>query len=159
MNIIVATDENGLIGAINSLIWHLPNDLKYFKNKTKGCKVVMGRKTYESIGRPLPDRENIILTKDENFRASGCKIVNSIGDALLLCGDTGDSFVIGGGEIYMQFIDICDRIYLTLVHTELEGDTYFPDLEDKWYKHSEVFNEKDDLNEYDHTFIEYRRVI
>ncbi len=103
--------KNRVIGDSNSLIWSLPNDLKRFKQLTTGQTVIMGRKTYESIGRPLPNRRNIIITRDENYEAIGCEIVNSLEEALLLSGE--DCFIIGGGEIYKQSLPIADKIYLT----------------------------------------------
>ena len=134
IKIIVAMSKNRVIGNNNSLIWHLPDDLKRFKELTVGNAIVMGRKTYESIGKALPDRRNIIITNDINFTAEGCDIVNSIDEALLLCGN--DCFIIGGGQIYKQTMHLAERIYMTLIDDDYEGDTLFPELDQSWYKSS-----------------------
>ena len=143
--------KNRVIGDSNSLIWHLPEDLKRFKKLTTGNSIVMGRKTYESIGRPLPNRRNIIITRDTNYHVDGCETVNSLDEALLLT--NSDCFIIGGGEIYKQSLDIADRIYLTLIDKEFDGDTTFPEIKD-WYKsNSEEFNN----DEFKYSFIQYER--
>ena len=126
VKIIVAMSKNRVIGDSNTLIWHLPEDLKRFRHLTTGNTIVMGRKTYESIGKPLPNRRSIIITRDPDYKVEGCEVVNSLEEALLL--SNSDCFIIGGGEIYRQVIDISDRIYLTLINKEFEGDTSFPDL-------------------------------
>ena len=123
--------KNRVIGDSNTLIWHLPEDLKRFKQLTTGNAIVMGRKTYESIGKPLPNRRNIIITRDINYSVNGCEVVNSLEEAFLLTG--GDCFVIGGGEIYKQFFPHIKRIYVSLVDGEYVGDTYFPEYNsDEW---------------------------
>ena len=151
IKIIVAMSKNKVIGDSNNLIWHLPEDLKRFKQLTTGNTIVMGRKTYESIGRPLPNRRNIIITRDLNYFVDGCEVVNSLEEALLL--SNNDCFIIGGGEIYRQAIDISDKIYLTLIDKEFEGDTTFPEI-GEWHELScESFNN----DEFDYSFIEYER--
>ena len=125
IKIIVAQSNNRVIGNSNHLIWRLPADLKRFKELTTGHPIVMGRKTYQSIGRPLPNRRNIIITRDENYEVDGCEVVNSIEEALLLT--NSDCFIIGGGEIYKQTLHIADQIYLTQVDEEFDGDTTFPE--------------------------------
>ena len=135
IKIIAAMSKNRVIGDSNSLIWSLPNDLKRFKQLTTGQTVIMGRKTYESIGRPLPNRRNIIITRDENYEAIGCEIVNSLEEALLLSGE--DCFIIGGGEIYKQSLPIADKVYLTLIQEDFQGDTSFPELGDDWVRYQE----------------------
>ena len=143
--------KNRVIGDSNTLIWHLPEDLKRFKKLTTGNAIVMGRKTYESIGKPLPNRRNIIITRDINYSVNGCEVVNSLEEAFLLTGS--DCFVIGGGEIYKQSLDKTDRIHLTLIDKEFEGDTTFPEIGD-WYESScESFSN----DEFDYSFIEYER--
>src|ERR1035437_724350 len=137
--------ENRVIGNDNTLIWKLPADLKRFKEITTGNTIVMGRKTYESIGRPLPNRRNIIITRDKNYKAEGCEVVNSIEESLLTCDD--NVFIIGGGEIYKQSIGISDKIYLTLIHETFEGDTIFSELGDEW---KEINREDHDRSE-EHT--------
>lgn len=155
IKIIAAMSKNRVIGDSNSLIWSLPNDLKRFKQLTTGQTVIMGRKTYESIGRPLPNRRNIIITRDENYEAIGCEIVNSLEEALLLSGE--DCFIIGGGEIYKQSLPIADKIYLTLIQEDFKGDTSFPELGDDWVKISREDHEADEKNPHKYSFIEYEK--
>ena len=155
VKIIVATSKNRVIGNDNKLIWKLSSDLKRFKELTTDNPIVMGRKTFESIGKPLPNRRNIIVTRDTNYGVDGCEIVHSLEEALLLTGS--NCFIIGGGEIYKQSIDIADKVYLTLVHKELEGDTTFPELDNNWAKISRKDFKADEKNEYDYSFIEYER--
>ena len=155
IKIIVATSKNKVIGNNNELIWKLSSDLKRFKELTTGHPVVMGRKTYESIGKPLPNRRNIIITRNLEYEVNGCEVVSSLEEALLITNN--DCFIIGGGEIYNQSIELADRIYLTLVHKEFEGDTRFPELGKEWAKMSRKDFEADEKNEYDYSFIEYDR--
>jgi dihydrofolate reductase len=155
INIIVATSKNRVIGNNNSLIWSLPADLKRFKQITTGNTVVMGRKTYESIGKPLPNRRNIIITRDTNYLVDNCVIVNSLEEALMLCNN--DCFIIGGGEIYNQSIGIADKIYLTLIQEDFEGDTYFPEIGEEWTKVSREDFEPDEKNAHKYSFINYEK--
>ncbi len=155
IRIIVAMSKNRVIGNNNQLIWKLSSDLKRFKELTTGNSVVMGRKTFESIGKPLPNRRNIIITRNNNYVAEGCDIVSSLEEALLLTNN--NCFIIGGGEIYKQSLDLADKIYLTLVHKEFEGDTQFPELDKKWAKISRKDFEADEKNEYKYSFIEYEK--
>jgi dihydrofolate reductase len=155
IKIIVAISKNRVIGSDNSLIWSLPSDLKRFKELTTGHTVVMGRKTYESIGKPLPNRRNVIITRDENYRVDDCEIVNSIEEALLLC--KNDCFIIGGGEIYKQTLPLAEKIYMTIIDEEFEGDTLFPDLNRSWYISSKEDHTSDDKNKYNYSYIFYER--
>jgi dihydrofolate reductase len=156
IKIIVAVSENGVIGGDNSLVWNLPNDMKRFKQITTGNAVVMGRKTYESIGKPLPNRRNIIISKDTNLFIDECEVVNSIEEALMLTNN--DCFFIGGGEIYKQVLPLTDIIYLTKIHEDFNGDTYFPELnKEEWFESmNESFN-PDDRNKHKYSFIKYER--
>ena len=147
--------KNRVIGNNNELIWKLSSDLKRFKYLTTNNPVVMGRKTYESIGRPLPNRRNIIITRNLEYEVDGCEVVSSLEEALLLTNN--DCFIIGGGEIYNQSIELADRIYLTLVHKDFEGDTTFPELGKEWAKMQRKDFEADEKNEYSYSFIEYDR--
>lgn len=131
ITLIAACSENRVIGADGSLIWHIPEDLKRFKKLTLGNPIIMGRKTFESIGKALPGRTNIILTRDKNFKADGCLVYNKMSDVLEIF-EKNNIFVIGGGEIYKQFLDKADRIELTLIHRNFEGDTYFPEIGNNW---------------------------
>lgn len=130
ISIIVAASENMVIGKKGGLPWYIPEDLKRFKNITIGHPIIMGRKTHQSIGRSLPNRTNIIITRDEKYKARGCIIVNSVDQALQQAqGKPGaqEIFIIGGGEIYQQVMNKVERIYLTLIKGDLDGDVYFPD--------------------------------
>lgn len=155
ISLIAAVSKNGVIGDSNKLIWHLPADLKRFKELTVGHSIVMGRKTYESIGRPLPDRRNIIITRDENYKVQDCEIVNSIEEALLITNN--DCFIIGGGEIYKQTVTLANKIYLTLIDSDFVGDTYFPDIDQKWFVCDEQAQIKDEKNPYNYKFITYEK--
>lgn len=155
INIIAAVSENGIIGNDNKLLWKLSSDLKRFKELTTGCDVIMGRKTYDSIGRPLPNRRNIVITRQKDLTIEGCEIVNSLEEALSLASD--DCFIIGGGEIYKQSMDIAGRIYLTVVNCVVEGDTSFPEIEDDWMLVNLESFDKNEKNEYDYSFLEYMK--
>ena len=130
ISLIVAASRNNIIGSGGDLPWHLPDDLKNFKRLTTGKPIIMGRKTHESIGRPLPDRHNIVLTRDEHYVADGCDVVNTIDDAINLVAEADEIMVIGGGQVYAAFLPVARRIYLTRVHAEFDGDTVFPVLDD-----------------------------
>lgn len=132
ISIIVAKDKNGVIGKDNELIWHIPEDLKHFKNKTLGKVIVMGRKTYESIGRPLPGRDNIVLTRDKEFRADGVDVVNSVDEVLTLLNTNDEVVIIGGDSVYKQFIKHADILYVTEIDHKFEGDTFFPEITEEW---------------------------
>ena len=137
LSIIVAVSENNVIGKNNSLIWHLPADMKFFKEKTTDHVIITGRKNYESIPekfRPLPDRKNIVITRQKNYHAPGAIVVSSIENALQYVSENHNDeeiFIIGGAEIYRQTISVCDKIYLTRLHHTFEGDAYFPIINEK----------------------------
>jgi dihydrofolate reductase len=155
--IIVATDKQGGIGKDNALLWHLPNDLKRFKSITSGHPIIMGRKTFDSIGKPLPNRINIIITQNKDLKIDGCVIVHTLKDALLACNGT-DAFIIGGGSIYEQALEVADMIHLTLVDVVLEADTHFPKINDNQWQivHSES-HIKDEKHNFDYQFIDLKR--
>lgn len=133
ISLIVAVSANNVIGAAGDLPWHLSEDLKRFKAITLGKPMIMGRATFESIGRALPGRRNIVMTRSSAFVAAGCDVVTSMDEALGVAGGVDEIMVIGGGEIYELFMPNADRIYLTRVHIEVQGDTYFPQLNaDEW---------------------------
>lgn len=161
VSIIVATSLNHAIGKDNQLLWHLPADLKFFKTTTMGCPVVMGRKTFQSIGRTLPGRQNVVITRDKNFNADNqfdLTVVGSIDEALVKLHAEKEVFIIGGGEIYKQSIDSVDTIYITLVHTVIDGDVYFPEIDKS--KFDLVWEEKhvaDEKNKFDFTFQKFER--
>jgi dihydrofolate reductase len=156
--IIVATDNNRLIGKDNDLPWKLSADLKYFKQVTMGKPLIMGRKTHESIGRPLPGRKNIIITRDQTFNADGCVVVNSIEAALAECSDAEEVMVMGGASLYEQFLPKADKLYLTKVDAELTGDTWFPEWQlIQWTELQREDHQADEKNEFDYSFIVYER--
>ena len=154
ISIIVAVAENNVIGKDNDLIWHLPRDLKHFKETTTGHYIIQGRKTFESCGRPLPNRINVIITRDQKFKAEGCVIVHSLEDAIKEAKNDPEAFIIGGGKIYEQAMSLVDRIYLTKVHHSFEGDTFFPEINmDEWIEVDRRDFEPDEKNKYPFTIL------
>jgi len=155
---VVAISENRAIGKDNKLLWYLPNDLKHFKNITTGHTVIMGRKTYESVGKPLPNRRNIIITR-QDIKIEGCEVVNSIKAALELCKTEREVFIVGGAEIYKQSLHLTDRVYLTVVHKQFEGDSFFPEIKKTdWTQVSREDHQPDEKNSLPYSFITYERV-
>ena len=159
VTLIAAASENNIIGKDNKLIWRLSDDLKHFKELTKGHFVIMGRKTFESMPKALPNRTNVIITRKTDYKAENTIVVNSLEKALKAAENDNQPFVIGGGEIYKLSMEIADRIELTRVHTSIEGDTSFPEIDlEKW---QEVKNEKrlkNEKNEYDFSFLRYDKI-
>lgn len=152
---IVAASENNVIGVRNGLPWKLSNDFKYFKNKTWAMPVIMGRRTFESMNKALPGRINIVLTKKTDWHPEDIFIVNNLEDAFRQARNTEakEIFVIGGGKIFEQTVDLISRIYLTRVHTTVEGDTFYPEISlDKWKLISEESFSADEKNNFPHTF-------
>lgn len=150
---IAAVAENNALGKNNELIWHLPNDFKRFKSLTSGHHIIMGRKTFESFPKPLPNRTHIIITRQKEYEAEGCIIVDSIEKALEICPKNEDSYIIGGGEIYNLGLPHTDKIDITRIHHEFEADAYFPEIDPKeWELTLSEFNEKDEKHLYDYTF-------
>jgi len=159
ISIIVAMDANGVIGRDNELPWHLPADLQHFKKTTMGKPILMGRKTHESIGRPLPGRTNIVITRDTGYQTEGCVVVNSIDDALQAAGDENEIMVIGGAEFYRQVLPRTDTIYLTRIHEAFTGDTFFPELNDADWREVERSDQAADArNPHAYSFIRLDRV-
>jgi dihydrofolate reductase len=156
--IIVATDEQGLIGKDNDLPWKLSADLQYFRKVTMGKPIIMGRNTHDSIGRALPGRKNIVVTSNSQFIAEGCTVVCSIEQAVTECEDAEEVMVMGGASLYKQFLPHAHRLYLTQVHASLEGDTWFPDWQrSEWQQVSREDHVADDKNDYDYSFIVFDR--
>lgn len=156
----VAASENNVIGKNNQLLWSLPNDMKFFKNTTWGFPVIMGRKTYESLGKPLAGRTNIVITRQADWKADGTIVVSSLEEALKAAAatDAREAFVIGGGEIFKQALPIADKIVLTRVHTVIDGDAFFPELspadwEMEWHQDFEA----DEKHAYAYSFQIWRR--
>lgn len=164
ISIIVAVDENNVIGKDNALIWHLPADMKFFKEKTTGHSVITGRKNYESIPekfRPLPNRTNIIITRQKNYHAPGAIIVGSIDEAIEKAKQTGDEeiFIIGGAEIFQQSMHLTDKLYLTKIYHSFEGDVYFPMINSNEWKETEYKKGiVDEKNKYPHDFFVYEKI-
>lgn len=157
LTLIAAAAENNALGKDNQMIWHLPDDFKRFKQLTTGHYIIMGRKTFESFPQPLPNRTHVIITRQGDYKAEGCIVVNSLEEAIKTCPQDEEVFVIGGGEIYKQSIDIADKVELTRVYGTLpEADAYFPVIDPaKWTITEEVFHPKDDKHAFDMAFQTY----
>ena len=160
ITLIVAMGKNREIGKENQLLWHLPKDLKHFKELTSGHPIIMGRKTYESIGKPLPNRTNIVISRKNDWFEEGILIVGSIKEAVKFAKKIDEEvFVIGGGNIYEQTIDLADKLEVTLVDAELGADTFFPKINEKvWQKTNEEYHQKDEKNEFDFCFQTFERI-
>lgn len=158
ISLIVAAAENNAIGKDNALLWHLSADLKRFKALTSGHPVIMGRKTFESIGKPLPNRRNIVISRSLSA-LDGCEVVASVEEALALVNDGEEAFIIGGGSVYRALWQKAARLYLTAVKTRLEGDTFIPEIQpEEWKEISREDFSADEKNEFGYSFIDYVRV-
>lgn len=157
LSIIVAKARNNVIGSHNDLPWYLPADLKHFKQLTTDHTVIMGRKTFESIvtrlGKPLPDRRSVVLTRDTGFLYPGVEVIHSVD----LIRRFDNAWIIGGAELYRQTIDLADQLYITDVHADIPGDTYFPLLGTEWRETSRETHRADDANPFDYDFVVYER--
>jgi len=159
ISLIVATSANGVIGRGGELPWHLSDDLKRFKQLTLGKPIVMGRKTHESIGRALPGRQNIVLTSQSDFDADDCDVVSSVDAAIDVAGDADEIIVIGGGEIYVLFLPLAERIYMTRVHVDIDGDSHFPGLDDnQWQETGHEHHASGESNDYEFTISVLQRI-
>lgn len=155
---IAAVAENNALGKNNDLLWHLPLDFKRFKEITSGHHIIMGRKTFESFPRPLPNRTHVIITRQKDFKHDGCIVVQDIEKAVAFCPKEDDLYIIGGGEIYKQFIHLADQLDITRVHNSFEADVYFPEIDPEiWELTSEIFNPKDEKHLFDYTFQTFGR--
>ena len=158
ISIIVAVASNGVIGDKNSLLWHIREDMVHFRTTTSGHPVIMGRKTYDSIGRPLPKRTNVVITRDTNLVIEGCTVVHSLEEAVSMFDSAEEVFVIGGAQIYAQALPLAERIYLTVVGKEYEGDTSFPDIDyAEWIELSREDYDCGEEFEYPFSFITLER--
>ena len=162
LSMIVAVAENGVIGRNNSLPWYLPNDLKYFKKTTMGKPVIMGRKTYESIGKPLPGRTNIVITRQADYQPEGVKVVNSVeaarelAESVCLIDGQDEAMIMGGAEIYALALPHTDRLYLTEVHADVEGDAFFPEYDKaSWQEVAREDFAAEGPNPYNYSFVVY----
>src|SRR5690606_35726496 len=157
ISLIVAHSQNYVIGNKGSIPWHLSDDLKRFKDITTGHAIIMGRKTYESIGRPLPNRTNIVVTRNTEFKAEGVQVASSLDEAVKLAGNDPEIFIIGGGEIYKQALKKADRVYATIIDTEIEGDTHFPRLNLDQWRLDELEKHHDEKSGLDYYYANYVR--
>ena len=158
ISIIVAISNNNVIGNENKLIWHLPTDLINFKKLTMGHHIIMGRKTFESIGKPLPGRTSIVISKNTNLKIDGCIVVNSIKDAINISKADDEVFIIGGAEIYKQTLEIADKLYITRIYNDFNGDTYFPDLNiENWNQIKKDDFLPDEKNKFNYSFFIYKK--
>jgi len=159
LSMIVAHADNRIIGKDNDMPWHLPADLAYFKKTTLGKPIIMGRKTYESIGRPLPGRQNIVISRDNNYQAAGVDSVTSVEEALNLAGNVEEIMVIGGGAIYAHCLPFANRLYITHIKADIDGDTQFPDYDVKkdWQLTESEISHADEKNNYQLNFCVYER--
>lgn len=154
ISIIVAMDNNGVIGNEGRLPWCLSSDLKHFKKITMGKPIVMGRKTHESIGKPLPGRENVVISRDKDYIAKSCTVLHSLECVYARFHNVDEIMIMGGAELYQQTIDKATRMYLTEVHADLKGDTYFPGFDREQWEEIERYDFKaDENNEYDYSFV------
>jgi len=158
LSMIVAHANDRVIGKNNDMPWHLPADLAYFKRTTLGKPIIMGRKTFQSIGRPLPGRKNIVISRDENYHAEGVEVVNSVDAALALVDDSEEVMVIGGGAIYQHCLAAAQRLYITHIDAEIDGDTYFPEYDlEVWKKVASDIRPSDEKNHYQLDFSVYEK--
>lgn len=161
ISVIVATDENNAIGKNNQLLCHLPNDLKFFKSVTNGKPVIMGRKTFESLPKgALPNRRNIVITRNKNLLFENCEMCSSVKEAISLCNEEAEVFFIGGETIYKEAIDFSDTIYRTLIHYKFrDADTFFPEIKtDIWKEVSKEDHDADERHKYGYSFIKYEKI-
>lgn len=159
LSIIVAISENWAIGKNNQLLWHLPADLKHFKEITTGNTIIMGRKTFDSIGKPLPQRRSIVISRNPNLAIEGVEVVNSLQQAIAQCKDGEKAFIIGGAEIYHQAIPYVSTIHLTKVHQQYDADTFFPELNpDEWREIDTITYPADEKNNVAYTFSTLERL-
>ena len=158
VTIIAAVGRNRALGKNNDLIWHLPADLRRFKSLTRGHHVIMGRKTFESLGKPLPKRTNIIVSRNPEYKAEGCITVNSLHAGLEMAQSDPNPYILGGAEIYKQALSIADFMDLTLVHEDFEADAFFPEFDPaEWELVGREDFEKDEENPYDYSFVQYKK--
>ena len=159
ITLIAAVAENNALGKDNQLLWHLPDDFKRFKSVTSGHYIIMGRKTFESFPKPLPNRTHVIITRQKNYTSENCIVVDSLQKAIAICPKNEELFIIGGGEIYSQSIEIADKLDITRVHQTFEADTFFPEIDlNKWKLTATEFHSKDEKHNFDFTFETYLRI-
>lgn len=157
--LIAATSQNNALGKDNKIIWHLPDDFKRFKELTSGHHIIMGRKTFESFPKPLPNRIHVVITRQKNYNPEGCIVVNSIEEAFEICPKTEDIFLIGGAEIYKLGLPFTDKIELTYINETFEADAFFPEIDfSEWKLTNEEFHPKDEKHAHDFSFQTFVRL-
>ena len=155
---IAAAAENNALGKNNQMVWHLPNDFKRFKTFTSGHYIIMGRKTFESLAKPLPNRTHVVISRQKGYQPEGCLVVDSMEKAIEKCPKNETSYIIGGGEIYCLGMPFADKIELTRVHESFDADAFFPEINlDEWEKTISEFNQKDEKHPYDYSYDTYLR--
>jgi dihydrofolate reductase len=158
ISILVAVAKNRVIGINNTLPWHLPADLKHFKALTMGHHIIMGRKTYESIGRPLPGRTTVIVTRNAALKVAGCLVAHSLQEAIELCGNNEKVFIVGGAELYAQALPLADTMYITEIQQEVQGDAYFPEFNrDEWQEVAREVHSQETPQPLAYHFVRYQR--
>jgi dihydrofolate reductase len=159
ITLIAAVAENNAIGKNNKLLWHLPNDFRRFKEITTNHYIVMGRKTFESFPKPLPNRTHIVISRQKTYSPEGCIVVPSLEKAVEICPKNEEVFIIGGGEIYKQALALADKLDITKVHHSFDGDVFFPEIDlNIWKKTKDTFNKKDEKHQFDYSFQEFEKV-
>lgn len=156
--LIAAVAENNALGKNNDLLWHLPNDFKHFKEMTSGHYIIMGRKTFESFPKPLPNRIHVIISRQKDYQSEGCIVVQDLEQAIEVCPKNEDIYIIGGGRIYQQSISFADQLEITRVHHTFDADVFFPEIDlELWELTSETFHSKDEKHLFDYSFQTYSR--
>ena len=155
---IAAAAENNALGKNNQMVWHLPNDFKRFKTFTSGHYIIMGRKTFESLAKPLPNRTHVVISRQKDYKPEGCVVVESMEKAIKICPENETSYIIGGGEIYYLGLPFTDKIEITRVHESFDADAFFPEINlEEWKKTTSEFNKKDEKHLYDYSYDTYLR--
>lgn len=156
LSIIAAVSQNNVIGKDNKLIWHLPADMQFFKQTTMGHTLIMGRKTFESFGKPLPGRKSIVVTRQKDWNFNGVTAVNSLQAAIDTAPKNEEVFIIGGSEVYKQAMPLCNKMYLTVIHHDFKGDAFFPEVDfSEWKLVKDDYNQSDEKNHYCYSFRTY----
>ncbi len=158
LSIIVAMAKNRIIGVNNTLPWRCPEDLKHFKALTMGHHMIMGRKTFDSIGKPLPGRTTVVVTRDRNLRIEGCVMAHSLQDAIKLCAGDAETFIVGGADIYSQSLPLADRLYVTEIQQDVAGDAHFPELDrNMWQETAREMRTQETPQPLEYHFVTYQR--
>lgn len=159
LSLIVAIAQNNVIGKDNMLVWYLPADMRFFKNTTMGHTLIMGRKTFESFGKPLPGRKTLVITRQKGWKYDGVTVVHSLQDAISSAPGDEEVFIIGGAEVYRQAMPYCQKMYITIIHNDFEGDTYFPPVDySQWKLMSDEMHLPDEKNLYSYSFRVFERI-